>query len=115
MIQEAGAQAHYGRWETYSLTESLIYPDFKILFTGSEEGAFYPNSTSHRMGRVYKFAVSGGASKTTVSWSSGTGDIGPSLFEVGGKKFFLEMFKSNHLKLPALENQIAIWPEAEYS
>jgi hypothetical protein len=105
-------EARYGIWETYSSTDSLVYPDFKLRFLGLSE---QPLPDFVAMGPVYRFLVFQGDLETTVSWSSGTGDIGPELFEISGKKFFLEMKSSYHLREKAAsEQQIVVWPESEF-
>lgn len=107
-------EARYGSWETYSSTDPLVYPDFKLRFLGfglSEQ----PLPDFPPMGQVYRFLVFQGGLETTVSWSSGTGDIGPELFEISGRKFFLEMISSYHLREKAgSEQQIVVWPESEF-
>jgi hypothetical protein len=46
--------------------------------------------------------------ETVVSWSSGTGDIGPVQFEIDGKRFLLELRQSD--KLGKLQgNELVIW------
>jgi hypothetical protein len=102
----------YGRWQTYSAAEPLVYPDLTVRFTG-----YGPQNIDSGvpMGQVFQFLVSDGTSETTVSWSMGTGDIGPELFEIGSKRFFLEMVRSDHLRERAQsEQQIVIWPESEF-
>jgi hypothetical protein len=42
-----------------------------------------------------------------VSWSSGTGDIGPALFRVGSKQFALELSRSDKLG-PLKANELVI-------
>jgi hypothetical protein len=108
--------ARYGRWQTYSLKEPLHYPDFDLLFIGKDAGSLYPGATGdlHRMGFIYRFSISSDNSSTTASWSSGTGDIGPTLFEIDGKRFFLEMVFSDYLKKSKSEDQVAIWSESEF-
>ena len=47
-----------------------------------------------------------------VSWSSGTGDIGPVEFEIGDKRFLLELRHSDELgKLN--ENELVIWKSGD--
>lgn len=44
----------------------------------------------------------------TISWSSGTGDIAPTVFEIGGKNYELELRISDKLGKLA-ENELVVW------
>ena len=46
---------------------------------------------------VYDFRVKSAQGEQTVSWSAGTGDIGPTLFRVGAEQFALELKLSDKL------------------
>jgi hypothetical protein len=46
---------------------------------------------------VYDFRVKSAQGEQTVSWSAGTGDIGPALFRVGDEQFALELRLSDKL------------------
>jgi hypothetical protein len=41
--------------------------------------------------------VGSGKTEKTVSWTAGTGDIGPVTFEFGGKRYQLELRRSDKL------------------
>ena len=100
----------YGEKVTYTQNENLTFPDFTIHFVGErrEESAFYPNGFLY-----YDFEVSKDSQKQVVSWSAGTGDIGPMPFKFNGKDFLLEKSSSDILgKLK--ENEIIIWTKERY-
>ena len=46
---------------------------------------------------IYDFRVNSAQGTQTISWSSGTGDIAPVLFRVGGEGFTLELQHSDKL------------------
>jgi hypothetical protein len=60
--------------------------------------------------RYHDFRVLGATGAQTVTWSSGTGDIGPQPFAVAGEKYLLELQRSDRLG-PLPENTLVIWKE----
>jgi hypothetical protein len=46
---------------------------------------------------VYDFRVKSAQGEQTVSWSAGTGEIGPTFFRVGGEQFALELKHADKL------------------
>jgi hypothetical protein len=64
------------------------YPDFELTYLGRRHVTppQYPRGWWR-----YDFKVSGGTGEQIVSWSAGTGDIGPAQFTVGGMAFNLEL------------------------
>jgi hypothetical protein len=102
----------YGEKVSYSSGKELKFPDFTIKFTGKREQK-YPNENSNRSMTFYDFEVAKGEAKKKVSWSSGTGDIGPAFFEIGGGNFVLELSQSDLLK-SLEEGFFVIWKKAEY-
>jgi hypothetical protein len=55
----------------------------------------------------YDFRVTSAHGTQTISWSSGTGDIGPVLFQVDGQRYALELQISDKLgKLK--ENELVV-------
>jgi hypothetical protein len=46
---------------------------------------------------VYDFRVKSAQGEQTLSWSAGTGEIGPALFRVGSEQFALELRHSDKL------------------
>jgi hypothetical protein len=102
----------YGKWQTYSPTQALHYPDFDLVLNDEPRRVKYIEGLP--LGREYHFTISSSNSRISVFWSSGTGDIGPSTFEIDGKKFFLEMIMSDYLNKPISDKQIVIWPESDF-
>jgi hypothetical protein len=63
----------------------LNFPDFTITFTGER----YQGTKFIML--FYEFKIKYQNEEKTISWSSGTGDLGPSRFTVNSKKFDLEL------------------------
>ena len=86
----------YGSPFSYEVAKSITFPDFSFRYDGTEPGANYPG-TNRRMGDVIQFRVETAEKSQAVSWSSGTGDIGPSFFKVGMACFRLELKQSDKI------------------
>lgn len=56
----------------------------------------------------YDFKVYQGSQSQLISWSSGTGDIGPTLFELAGNRYALELAMSDKLGILD-ENELVLW------
>lgn len=112
MVASEEEFAQYGKWQTYSSTQALHYPDFDLVLNDEPREVKYLEGLP--LGPEYHFTISSGISRISVFWSSGTGVIGPSSFEIVGKKFFLEMIMSDYLEKPISDKQIVIWPESEF-
>ena len=95
----------YGAKFEYGSKEPFKFHDFEIQFTATKPGPAYPNST-RRMGDVFEFTVRSEGQTQDVTWSSGTGDIGPSFFAVGKKCFRLELSHSD--KIGKLDSDEAV-------
>ena len=83
---------------------ALHFPDFDLTFAGRRRVTppQYP-----RGWWVYDFVVRSKSGQQTVSWSAGTGDIGPARFKVNGGEFQIELAHSD--KLGALgEDELVI-------
>jgi hypothetical protein len=100
-----------GTYETkikYEKGKEIVFPDFSLVYLGKRhrnDPAFKPGFT------YYDFQISKDSVKQIVSWSSGTGDIAPKAFKVGGKDFYLEL--STSIKLGRLDDQeMAVWDRA---
>ncbi|MEN6440786.1 MAG: hypothetical protein ABFD97_19620 [Syntrophobacter sp.] len=106
----------YGKPAKYSLNMVISYPDFTIRFIGTrrEVSKVYPRGFLY-----YDFEIiSNKGSKTKVSWSSGTGVLGPVEFSVEGGRYYLEL-KANSLERdPEMswlkENEMIIWRKEVY-
>ena len=100
----APSQAAYGEKCSCSQGQKLIFPDFSLEFAGTRRVSLpqYPRGFLY-----YDFTITLGDQKQTVSWTTGTGLIGPMEFQVNGKKYILERLFSDKLgKLG--ENQLTI-------
>jgi hypothetical protein len=98
-------KASYGTRVKYRPGEKIEFPDFTIEYVGERRKTVpvYPRGF-----RYYDFNVSKGKAEQIVSWTSGTGDIGPMDFEIGGKRYQLELRHSD--KLGKLKhNELVIW------
>jgi hypothetical protein len=84
----------YGAKVSFTKTRRLNFPDFVLEYVGDRRvrSKHYPRGFLIR-----DFAVSAGSERITVTWSAGTGDIGPALFTIGGKDFGLELVRSDSL------------------
>lgn len=73
---------------------TLRFPDFELTYAGRHhvEPAQYP-----RGWWVHDFNVRSKAREQSVSWSAGTGNIGPTRFTVNGAEFQLELSHSDKL------------------
>ena len=58
----------------------------------------------------YDFKAYQGSQVQLVSWSAGTGDIGPTLFELGGSRCALELAMSDKLG-PLDKDELVLWRE----
>ena len=98
-------KASYGTRVKYQARQKIELPDFTIEFVGErrESSPTYPRGFLY-----YDFKVSSGKTEKTVSWSAGTGDIGPVEFDISGKHYQLELRHSDKLgKLK--DNELVIW------
>ena len=84
----------YGTKVKFSAGRPLHFPDFNIAYLGKRHVTprQYP-----RGWWSYDFKVRGKGDEQTVSWSAGTGDIGPTRFKVDGAEFQLELSHADRL------------------
>jgi hypothetical protein len=95
----------YGTRVKYRLGQKVEFPDFTIAYVGERRKSVpvYPRGFL-----CYDFKVSKGKAEKVVSWTTGTGDIGPMAFEIGGKHYQLELRHSDKLgKLN--DNELVVW------
>ena len=77
--------------------------------------ASYASAAVFPRGFLYSdFKATAGGRAKDVSWSSGTGDVGPVFFEVGGKKFVLELSRSEAFKGWLKDDELVLWREADF-
>ena len=98
-------KALYGTRVKYQAGQKIEFPDFTVEYVGERRKSLpvYPRAFLY-----YDFKVRTANIEKVVSWSSGTGDIGPVEFEIGSKRFLLELRHSDKLgKLN--DNELVIW------
>ena len=90
----SGQQALYGTRVKYQAGQKIEFPDFTVEYVGERRTSLpvYPRGFLY-----YDFKVRTANIERVVSWSSGTGDIGPVEFEIGSKRFLLELRRSDKL------------------
>lgn len=104
----------YGRWEQFSSDNSLKLPDFELFYVGTRPDRHIRFGDTLRWSIIYNFEARKGEERVPLTWSPGTGLIVASPFEIGGRKYFLEMVKSDFLSEPAPEEAVAVWPEEDW-
>jgi hypothetical protein len=95
----------YGTRVKYRLGQKIEFPDFAIEYVGERQKSVpvYPRPFIY-----YDFKVSKGKTEKMISWTTGTGVIDPTDFEIAGKHYQLELRRSDKLgKLE--ENELVIW------
>jgi hypothetical protein len=103
--QAAGADAKaYGAKVTFRQGEALRFPDFELVYTGKRH--VVPPQFP-RGWWAYDFTAKHGKTEQKISWSAGTGDIGPTRFRVGGASFDLELSRSDKLG-PLKEDELVV-------
>jgi hypothetical protein len=98
-------KASYGTRVKYSPGKKIEFPDFSVEYLGERRKTVpvYPRGFLY-----YDFKVSKGKAEKVVSWTTGTGLIDPTDFEIDGKHYQLELRHSDKLgKLK--ENELVIW------
>jgi signal peptidase I len=98
-------KASYGTRVKYRAGEKIEFPDFTVVYVGERRKTVpvYPRGFLY-----YDFKVSTGKAEKVVSWTTGTGVIDPTDFEIDGKHYQLELRHSDKLgKLK--ENELVIW------
>jgi hypothetical protein len=101
--EEASNAVAYGAKVKFSVGRTLHFPDFDLTYVGKRRvmPPQYP-----RGWWIHDFKVRAKSDEQTVSWSAGTGDIGPTRFKVNGTDFQIELSHSD--KLGALREDEAV-------
>jgi hypothetical protein len=90
----ASGPAVYGAKQRFSKNAALAFPDFDLTYQGQRHVA----SPVYKHGFDYQdFRVSRGGQSIIVSWSAGTGLLGPQEFTFGGRAFSLELRHTDKL------------------
>ena len=78
----------YGAKVRFSKGTAITFPDFELTYLGERHVA---SKVYSRGFNFSDFKVSRGGKNVTVSWSSGTGELGPQDFTFEGRSFSLEL------------------------
>lgn len=110
-LTAASHAADYGRKVSFRKGEVIPFPGLTVKYLGERR----VKSPVFKPGFLYHdFEVAAGREVRTVSWSSGTGCIGPQDFKIAGKSYFLELKASVAYKGWMKDNELVIWPEADF-
>jgi hypothetical protein len=90
----AETTAKYDGKVAYAKRKAISFPDFTLTYEGVREVS---PPAGLRAWKMHDFVVETEGKGQKVSWSSGTGDIGPTTFNVNGKKYLLELAISDTL------------------
>jgi hypothetical protein len=98
--------ADYGAKVAFKKGTAVMFADFSLTYLGERQVKVkeFPRGFTY-----HDFEVKSGAGEQKISWSSGTGDIGPTIFRVGGKQFGLELSRSDKLG-PLKANEVVVTP-----
>lgn len=105
-IVETKTLAEYGKIVKYSLNEAIEFPDFTLKYKGVTKTPG-PNNAKWSITN-YNFEIMGENWKRDISWSSGMGDIGPTIFEVSNKRFMFEKAYASKLKENLKDNEVVV-------
>ena len=101
----ASEHSSYGTPVKYRAGEKIQFPDFTVEYLGQHRKRLpnYPRGFLY-----YDFKLGKGKSQKVISWTTGTGIIDPTDFEFEGKRYHLELRRSQ--KLGQLkDNEFVIW------
>lgn len=87
----SGLQEYYNGFSLVK-DQRVAFADLMLTYKGSTPGPFFPESTTLRMGDVLSFEITHEKEAKLIKWSSGTGEISPVGFEIGGKKYELSPY-----------------------
>lgn len=104
----------YGQKVSYASGKELIFPDFTMKFVGKREAKISNDWMFPQKMTFYDFEVAKGETRQTLSWSSGTGDIGPTFFTINGAEYILELRQSDIIKGSLGNDILVIWKKADY-
>lgn len=100
----------YGEKISFLDGEMKKLVDFRIRFLGTRK----VESSVYRHGFIYyEFEVVTGAERKKIEWSSGTGDIAPLDFNIGGAQYVLELQQSA-VYAGLDQGEMLLWRHAEY-
>ena len=104
LAEHSSETATYGSKVKFSADRTLRFPDFELTYLGKRRVTppQYP-----RGWWIHDFKVLSKGDEQTVSWSAGTGDIGPTPFKVSGGLFQIELSRSDKLG-PLREDEMVV-------
>lgn len=104
--EEASNAVAYGAKVKFSVGRALHFPAFDLTYVGERRVTppQYP-----RGWWIHDFKVRAKSDEQTVSWSAGTGDIGPTRFKVNGTDFQIELSHSDKLGV-LREDEVVVSP-----
>jgi len=102
--QESSDAAAYDAKVKFTAGRALRFPAFVLTYVGKRHVTppQYP-----RGWWIHDFKIRGKSGEQTVSWSAGTGDIGPTRFQVEGADFQIELAHSDKQGL-LRENELVV-------
>jgi hypothetical protein len=107
----SASAADYGMRTRFQKNKPLVFPDVELIFTGTRQ----VSSTVYPRGFLnYDFKAKTGGKTENISWSAGTGLIGPKFFKVNGKDFVLELKGSASFKGWMKEDELVLWKKADF-
>lgn len=87
-IEEIKNIFQYGEKVQYEKGTVIQFPDFRLVYIGDK---WLSGKNGATWSMVFNlFEISDGKISKEISWSSGTGNIGPNPFEFKGKKYNIE-------------------------
>ena len=99
------SSANFGEKIKFSPNAPIKFEDFDLTYTGERR----VSSDKFPRGFLYHdFKIKTASEEQTISWTSGTGDIAPVSFQIGGKKYELELSRSDKLGKLA-DNELVVW------
>jgi len=81
----------YNKKVTFRMGELLRFPRFTIEYIGITS----PGVPQLHLAPTHGFRVRRGTETIAVNWSTGTGDIGPAEFKLGGRTYWVELAHSD--------------------
>ncbi len=104
------AVAKFGEKVKFAKNSPVKFADFTLVFTGERS----VSSDVFPRGFLYQdFTIQNQTEEKTVSWTSGTGDIAPTAFQIGGSSYELELRISDKLGKLA-ENELVVWKNSRF-
>lgn len=100
------APATYGVKVKFQQGRPMVFPDLTLVYQGErqgEAGPQYPRGFTY-----YDFRAAQGEDSLVIPWSAGTGDIGPTVFELAGRTYRLELRQSDELGRLA-DDELVLW------